>query len=426
MNFYPHQTRCLEQTANRNRVAYYLDMGLGKTFIGAEKMKRFGTAVNLIVCQKSKVDDWVNHLVDNNYEHHFRMIYDCTKWNKGDWEAFGQTANEPCMLIVNYDLIFRRKQFLNLDKFTLMLDESSLIQNDTAKRTKFILKLNPSNVILLSGTPTAGKYENLWSQINLLGWEISEKAFNRQYINWTTIDVEGFPKKVVDKANPYKNVERMKRKMREHGAVFIKTEEVVDLPQQNIVEIHVSTTREYKRFQKTSLVTVQGQELVGDSILSKRLYSRMLCGHFNADKLNALRELCESTNDRLIVFYNYDAELEALRQICAEIDRPVSEVNGHTKDLTAYESDEDSITLVQYKAGAMGLNLQKANKVIYFTPTEEAELWQQSMKRIHRIGQTRPCFYYLLLCANSIETEEIIPTLGIRKDYTDELFKEKQ
>ena len=73
----------------------------------------------------------------------------------------------------------------------------------------------------------------------------------------------------------------------------------------------------------------------------------------------------------------------------------------------------------------MGLNLQKANKVIYFTLTDEAELFLQSMKRIHRIGQERPCFYYLMLCENSIEDEGILPTLGIRKEYTDELFNEQ-
>ena len=37
--------------------AYYLDMGLGKTFVGAEKMYLLNNDVNLVVCQKSKIDD---------------------------------------------------------------------------------------------------------------------------------------------------------------------------------------------------------------------------------------------------------------------------------------------------------------------------------------------------------------------------------
>lgn len=384
----------------------------------------------MLVCQKTKIDDWIEHFESelSNYK-----VFNLT--NKNEFEQFfimvedynAQYSDVRKIGVINYDLVFRRKQLLNLDNFTLMLDESSLIQNEKAKRTKFILKMNPSNVVLLSGTPTGGKYENLWSQCHLLGWEISQKVFYSQYVNWKTIEVGGFPMRVVDKDDPYKNVDRLKAKMREHGAVFMTTEDAkYSLPAQNFIQIKVKTTKEYKQFQRKSLVQIDGVELVGDTTLSKRIYSRMLCGHYNPEKLNAFRDLCESTNDRLIVFYNFDAELETLRRIAGELEKPISEVNGHTKDLTAYETETNSITLVQYKAGAMGLNLQKANKVIYFTLTDEAELFLQSMKRIHRIGQENPCFYYLMLCEQSVEDEEILPTLGIRKDFTDELFKETE
>ena len=70
----------------------------------------------------------------------------------------------------------------------------------------------------------------------------------------------------------------------------------------------------------------------------------------------------------------------------------------------------------------MGLNLQKANKIIYFTPTDKSELFEQSKKRIHRIGQDKPCFYWLLVCKNSVEDKEIFPILGLRKQLTDDLF----
>lgn len=351
------------------------------------------------------------------------MIYDCTKWDKGDFDTLTQTP-ERCIMVVNYDLIFRRPQFLNLENFTLVLDESSIIQNDKAKRTKFVMKLKPANVILLSGTPTSGKYENLWSQCQLLGWNVSLNAYNANYVNWKKIDVGGVPMKIVNKANPYKNVERLKRKMREHGAVFLKTDEVFDLPERTFIEKLISKTKDYNRFQKDKIVTVDGVEYVGDTALTMRLYSRMLCGHLNPAKLDAFRDLLESTNDRMIVFYNFNDELHALKNIAAELNKPISEVNGHKKDLTAYNSENDAVTLVQYQAGAKGLNLQKANTVVYFSPTDKCEDWQQSIKRIHRIGQMRPCFYYKLVCAGSIE-EEVYAALNRGVDYTDYLFQEK-
>lgn len=425
MNFYPFQNEALDTTANQNRVAYYMDMGLGKTYVGAEKMKRLGARVNLVICQKSKVNDWINHFVDNGYEAHFGMIYDCTKWKKNDWEALTRDSDEPCVMVINYELAWRRKALQALRGFTLLLDESSLIQNDTAKRTKFILDLNPLNVILLSGTPTSGKYENLWSQIHLLGWNISKELYNRQYVNWQTVIVDEMPVRMVSKDEPYKHVDRLKDKLRQNGAFFMKTEECFTLPEQNFIPVVVPIIPEYRRFRKRKLVMIDGNELVGDTILAERLYCRMLCGHYNAHKLNAFSDLLQSTNERLIVFYNFNAELNSLKQIAEDLNRPVSQVNGTVKDLTAYESCADSVTFIQYQAGAMGLNLQKANRIVYFTLTDKSELYEQSKKRIHRIGQERPCFYYVLLCENSVE-EAILETLNQRRDFTDELFKESE
>jgi SNF2 family DNA or RNA helicase len=233
----------------------------------------------------------------------------------------------------------------------------------------------------------------------------------------------GFIHKIVDKDDPYKNVDRLKSKLREHGAVFMKTEECFELPEQTFIKQYVPTSREYVKFMKDCIITVDDTELVGDTTLTKRLYARQLCGQYSQYKLDAFRELVESTQDRLIVFYNFNAELDALKVIAKSLDRPISEVNGHVKDLTAYDQEDNSITFIQYQAGAMGLNLQKANKIIYFTLTDKSELFEQSKKRIHRIGQEQPCFYYILMCRGSVE-EGILQTLEMRKDFTDELFKE--
>lgn len=421
MKLYAHQEAALNRTVNMNRVAYFHDMGTGKTFTGSEKMIHLGSNLNLIVCQKSKVDDWRNHFADH-YKYDI-SAYDLTK--KAQWNDFWEN---PCGFrrrvgIINYDLLWRKKELLNLKDFTLMLDESSLIQNRKSNRCKFILKMNPANVILLSGSPVGGKYENLWSQVHLLGWDISERTYNTHYVNWKKINIGGMIHKIVDKKDPYKNVDRLKQKMREHGCDFLKTEEVFDLPEQNFIHVNVPTTKEYRKFKKDKLVTVNGIEFVGDSILSDRLYQRQLCTAYNPNKIEAFKDLLESTQDRLIVFYQFNCELEALKAVCEWSQRPVAVVNGSVKDLTAYEEESNSVTLVQYQSGAMGLNLQKANKIIYFSLTESAEIWMQAHKRINRIGQNRPCFYYILKCENSIE-ELILDCLERGVDFTNELFKE--
>lgn len=416
MELYNHQKEALEATASKNRVAYYHDMGLGKTFTGAEKMVELKADINLIICQKSKVDDWVEHI--RTY-YPFYDVRDLTK--KKEFEAWQNTcASRALVLVINYDLIFRRPELKKLRNFTLVLDESSMIKNETAKRSKFILKLEPENVILLSGTPTGGKYEELWSQVHLLGWQISKKLFYNQYIEYHWDDSDGFPRMVVD---GYKNEERLKRKMREHGCHFLKTEAVFDLPEQVHQKIMVKPAKEYRKFRDTSICMVGDELLTGENVLTQLLYERQLCGRYSDDKIEAFCDILESTNDRLIVFYNFTSELDRLLPAVLEYNRPCSMVNGSCKDLTAYEESANSVTFIQYQAGAMGLNLQKANKIVYFTPPLSSELFEQSKKRIHRIGQTQTCFYYYLTCKNSVE-QRIYSVLKMRRDYTEALFEQ--
>lgn len=422
MKLFEHQRQALEETKTFKNVAYYHDMGLGKTFTGAEKLMRLydGTSgqKDLIICQKSKINDWCDHFA-THYKYEI-SAYDLTK--KNQWNDFWENPAgfRHQVGIINYELAFRRPDLKKLKDYVLMLDESSLIQNEQAKRSKFILKLQPKHVILLSGTPTGGKYEKLWSQMHLLGWDIPKKLFYNQYVDYHYEDFNGFPQMIID---GYKNEERLKRKMRDHGCHFLKTDEVFDLPDQIHQKIKIDTTKEYRKFKKDSIIHFNNIELIGDTTLTKMLYERQLCGQYNLDKLAAFRDLVESTNDRLIVFYNFTEELKAMLNICDECERYASVVNGKMKCLEQYENNDNSVTFIQYQAGAMGLNLQKANKIVYFTPPLSSELFEQSKKRIHRIGQDRTCFYYYLTCRNSVE-EKIYRTLEMRKDYTEALFEQ--
>lgn len=220
----------------------------------------------------------------------------------------------------------------------------------------------------------------------------------------------------------YKNVEHLKQRLAQYGAVFMKTEEAIELPEQIDNIIKVENINEYKQFNKDRIINVDNNELVGDTSLTKLLYLRQLASQYNKNKLQVLKDLIESTSDRIIIFYNFNKEREQISQV---LKGHTSIIAGDMKDLSCYEKYNDSITLVQYQAGATGVNLQKANKVIYYSLPLSSELFEQSKARIRRIGQERTCFYYYLITKNSIE-EKIFETLKQRKDYTDELFRKEE
>lgn len=445
LNFMPHQQQALDQTESFNRCAYYLDMGLGKTFVGAEKMYLLNNDVNLVVCQKSKIDDWVDHF--EKYYPDYEVFNLTKKTQAVRFRELIDTSTiydykKQIVGVINYDLVYRRSYITHIRDFTLMLDESSLIQNETTQRAKFILKLQPESVVLLSGTPTSGKYEKLWSQCKLLGWDIKKKAFWASYVDTEWVDQGQFKREVV---TGYKHVDHLKKKLAQHGAVFMKTQEVIELPEQIEQKIYVKPTKEYRHFMKNGYLVLDTLnliqfkddsdfygndvtprvELVGDNSLTKTLYARQLCGQWHKEKLEAFRDLLESTDDRVIVFYNFNEELTRLRKICESLNREVSFVNGSGRSMYAYECVENSVTFIQYQAGAMGGNFQKANKIIYYTlplGKGSCDLWEQSKKRIHRIGQDKSCFYYYLLVKGSFE-EKNFAALRKGKELTDELFE---
>lgn len=410
IKLYPHQQKALDITQSKNKVAYYLDMGLGKTFVATEKAKQLGSNIILVVCQKSKLEDWKAH-----YEEYY------TEYTPIIYKNILQPIKPNTVVIINYDLLPKREELKKLKDFTLILDESSYIKNEKAKRSKFILSMKPQNIILLSGTPTGGKYEELYSQIKLLGWNITKTQYWNEYIEFMTCRDGG---RQFKKILGYKNTNKLKEKLREHGAVFMKTDEAFSLPEVFNNVIKVKNIPQYKQFNKDRLIEINDKELVGDTALTKMLYLRQLAGMYNKHKYEKLKELLESTDDRTIIFYNFKEEYINIQKLCLKLGKPISIINGDKRDLSAYEDYKNAVVIIQYQAGAMGLNLQKSNKIIYFSLPLSSELFEQSKKRTHRIGQKKACINYYLITEKSIE-EKIFDTLKMRKDYTEKLFMEE-
>lgn len=410
MGLFAYQQAALDRVEGKRRCAFYHDMGLGKTFTGAEKLmsdRRWKRA--LVVCQKSKVADWVDH-----FEAHYDMpVIDLTKQDVcRDVEA---------VMVVNYDLIWRRPQLMELGDLALMFDESSLLQNATSKRTKAAMKLagKADTLVLLSGTPVDGKYERLWTQLRMLGWDIDEKLFWRQYVESETTMREGFP---ITKVTGYKNEERLVRKMKGLGCDFLKTDDVIDLPDQRFIRVDVPMSEYYRKFAKTNVITAFEREFVGDTVFGDLTAKRQLAAAYSRAKLEAFGDLLDGMSKRLVVFYNFDVELEGLTAELEKRCRRYGVLNGKAHDLSPFFDTDDGVALIQYQSGAMGVNLQQADTCVYFSPPLASSLFEQSKKRIHRVGQDKPCTYYELVSKGTVE-DKIYDTLAMRRDYTEKLFE---
>lgn len=427
MGLFAYQQAALDRVDGKRKCAFYHDMGLGKTFTGAEKlMSDKCWHLALVVCQKSKVADWVDHfrshydidVLDLTTQHGMEMFEMSIDYSDVP-DPFGDMPD--AVGVINYDLLWRRPNLQALKRFALMFDESSLLQNKSSKRTKAAMKLaaRANELILLSGTPVDGKYERLWTQLNMLGWHIDEKLFWRQYVESETTMREGFP---ITKVTGYKNEERLVRKMKELGCDFLKTDDVIDLPDQRFIRIDVPMSEYYRKFAKTNVITAFGRDFVGDTVFGDLTAKRQLAAAYSRAKLEAFGDLLDGTSKRLVVFYNFDVELEGLTAELEKRYRSYGVLNGKAHDLSPFFDTDDGVALIQYQSGAMGVNLQQADTCVYFSPPLASSLFEQSKKRIHRVGQDKPCTYYELVSKGTVE-EKIYDTLAMRRDYTEKLFE---
>lgn len=366
----------LQQTQDYNKVAYYLDMGLGKTFVGSVKSTSFKKPI-LIICPKPLIIQWIEHF---NNVHDDYCTYNLT--NKKQLQAFMDDKQDLKMGVINYESAWRKSELLKLKCFTLILDESQAISNPTSKQTKGIVKLKFDNLILLSGTPCSNsRYDKLYTSLKLLGLHMNKRSYEDRYCNFFEMEKAGIKFRVLSKTNPYKNVDELKKVMHDLGCVFMKTDEVIDLPQQRFIDVPIKPSKYYKTFVKDGYVDCGEYEYISSSPTTDMLYQRQLCN--STEKLDMVKTLLESTEDRVIIFYNFNCELELLQQLVSKLKRPLSFVNGNEKNLNCYNNNNDSVTLVQYQSGSSGVNLQKANKMIYYSPPIKSDFFEQSKKRIH-------------------------------------------
>ena len=105
----------------------------------------------------------------------------------------------------------------------------------------------------------------------------------------------------------------------------------------------------------------------------------------------ALLEIFEK-HPKMIVFYNYDYELDILREIYYGDDVEVAEWNGH-KHQPIPEGDK-WVYLVQYNAGAEGWNCIKTDTLVFYSQTYSYKMLEQARGRIDRMNTPFLDLYY--------------------------------
>lgn len=415
MKLYKYQSDILKSLKSYNKVALYMEAGTGKTATSSHKAVTYNVPI-IVVAPKAVCSQWVEHF--HNVHSEWR-VYDLQKPKQ--LKEFTIVKENKRVGIITYGLVWRRPELLKLNGYTLILDESHNICNSTSKQTKGVMKLHYDNLILLSGTPNGGAYEKLYTQMKMLGYKPNKKQFTDKYCNMFTMESGGVKFQVLSKKNPYKNLDELNKILRDElHCVFLKTNDVIELPEQRFIDVAVPVTKQYNAFMVNDYIDLGDMEYIAGCPTEKLLYSRYLCGADNQNKIDVLTTLLEGIEDRVIIFYNFNNEHDVLTKLCKKLKKKAFTCNGNVKQVDEFKQHDKSILLVQYQAGATGLNLQFCNKVVYFTPPLSSNLWEQSKARTWRVGQKLKCTYWIL--QSGIECD-ILNSLNKKQDYTLKLFR---
>jgi len=131
-------------------------------------------------------------------------------------------------------------------------------------------------------------------------------------------------------------------------------------------------------------------------------------------RLEKLTELL-SQHDRMVVFYNFDYELEILRTLKNHY--TFKEWNGHKHELIP--DTEKWIYAVQYTAGAEGWNCTSTNTMAFWSLTYSYKTWEQAHGRTDRMNTPFSELLYYNFRSRSAIDMAIYRALSAKKNFNE-------
>lgn len=130
----------------------------------------------------------------------------------------------------------------------------------------------------------------------------------------------------------------------------------------------------------------------------------------------ALLELFEK-HPKMIVFYNFDYELDILREVFSNVGCVVGEWNGHLHQ--PVPTSKQWVYLVQYTAGAEGWNCITTDTIVFYSQNYSYKVMQQAAGRIDRLNTKFVDLYYYHLKSRSGIDLAISRALSQKKNFNE-------
>lgn len=224
---------------------------------------------------------------------------------------------------------------------------------------------------------------------------------------------------------PFLNFRRVDRYVGVKRLERLRDRILVDMPfdrptEQHHIDVVVEYDKEtYMYIMKSRFNSETKEPIKNASELCSLL--RKVCNSSPA-KINALLDIYDQ-RPRIIVFYNYDYELDILKDLCEACDFNYAEWNGHKHQ--PIPSTDNWMYLVQYTAGAEGWNCIKTDTIVFYSQNYSYKIMTQSAGRIDRMNTTYTDLYYYHIKTRSPIDKGIDRAISNKKKFNESKFYNK-
>jgi superfamily II DNA or RNA helicase len=318
-----------------------------------------------------------------------------------DWVK--EAANLP-LIIKKVDSWNRIKNYTSIKDAFFIFDEQRVVGSGVW--VKSFLKIAKNNQwILLTATP-ADTWMDLIPVFIANGFYKNRTEFIRKHV-------------VYNRYTKFPKVER-----------YLQITKLIELKNQITVDMHFTrkTISHEKKIvcnfdkEKQRRVMIDRWDIYDDIPIrdvSKMCYLLRKVSNSDPDRLLKLKEILEK-HKKVVLFYNFNYELAALRRFAKKNEIPYSEWNGHKHEPI---SDTDSwLYLVQYIAGSEGWNCIETNTVVFFSQNYSYRIMTQAAGRIDRLNTPFVDLYYYTFTSNSAIDVAIGKALRQKRKFNENRF----
>lgn len=356
----------------------------------------------------------------NHYKHYFSdcsllIVAPASKVKEGGW----QRTIEDYFPEINYEIVSYNKlpKINSVPYYTFVIfDEVHRLKNSTGKWGKagFEISQKVKGFIGLSATPIPNGWEDSINYFKMFNKVKNKTAFYNNFceINrrFGYLQIEGYKNEDV-LLDYWKSISKR-----------LSKDDALDLPTLIFENVHFKASSKYKHILKNRV----WEDEIYDNTMNFRHALR--CSTSLEDKVKYLTSFLEDTQDNVVVFYNYDEELELMKKEVEKIKgKGIYECNGHKKNYplkNEWATTKNTVTFANYKSGSEAVEMTYANIIIYFSSTESYTDFVQSIGRCYRNGQTKKVTVYKYITTKTVE-ESIYHALNDKQDFNFKIWEEQ-